>query len=239
MKVKKNSRRNYAALGFIIAFIFFGIEVFAVCTAKNQYDYSRAKESAEELSVELGLVSSALDSGNRKLYDDSLSRYRATLSTFSENEYSYRHQAELIKQLRDYNNKLKDSEPEIAEFMELSAALSGLNSELFNADSDKLDAVNFYHIQETFQHLRESLDKMKSEKLTPLKTKLDDFAKDIISLTESSAICISVCPKSSFEGKRDKLKEIKERYAKELNELSKKASEDYNPSEIIIRLGEI
>ena len=232
-------QRNFAVLGFIIAFVFFGVEVFAVCTAKNQYDYDRAKKSAEELSVELGLISSSLNSGNKKLYDDSISRYRATLSEFSENEYSFHRQPELLKKLRDYSNKLKDDDAKISEFMELSAALSAIHSELQLSDAGKLDAANFYRIQETFQHLRDSLDKVQSEDLKDLKAKLDSFAQDIISLSQNSAICVSVCPKSSFEEKQKKIQEIKARYEKDFETLDADVSKDYNPSELILELTSI
>jgi hypothetical protein len=238
-KAKKNTQRNFAVLGFIAAFVFFGAEVFAVCTAKNQYDYDRAKSSAEELSVELGLISSAFNSGNKKLYEDSVARYRATLSDFTNNEYIHLRQADLLNELRDYSNLLKDDQEKIGEFLELSAALSSIHSELQLNQRETLDATNFYHTQETFQHLREALDAIDSEDLKNIKEKLDAFAQEIMSLAESSAICVSVCPKDSFADKQTKLKEIKERYAKELNDLSEKASEEYNPSEIIVRLSEI
>ena len=235
-KAKKNSQRNFAVLGFIAAFVFFGVEVFAVCTAKNQYDYDRAKTSAEELSVELGLISSAFNSGNKKLYEDSIARYRATLSDFTNNEYVHLRQADLLNELRDYSNLLKDDQEKIGEFLELSAALSSIHSELQLNQRETLDATNFYHTQETFQHLREALDAIDSEDLKNVKEKLDAFAQEIMSLAESSAICVSVCPKDSFADKQTKLKEIKERYAKEFESLELDASKKYSPSELIVKL---
>lgn len=235
-KNKKNAQRNFAVLGFVAAFVFFGVEVFAVCTAKNQYDYDRAKSSAEELSVELGLISSAFNSGNKKLYDDSVARYRETLSDFTNNEYVHLRQADLLNELRDYGNLLKDDQEKIGEFLELSAALSSIHSELQLNQRESLDATNFYHTQETFQRLREALDAIDSEGLKNVKEKLDAFAQEIMSLAESSAICVSVCPKDSFADKQTKLKEIKERYAKEFESLELDASEKYSPSELIVKL---
>lgn len=235
-KAKKNSQRNFAVLGFIAAFTFFGVEVFAVCTAKNQYDYDRAKTSAEELSVELGLISSSFNSGNKKLYEDSVARYRETLSDFTNNEYVHLRQADLLNELRNYGNLLKDDQEKIDEFLELSAALSSIHSELQLNQRETLDATNFYHTQETFQHLREALDTIDSEDLKKVKEKLDAFAQEIMSLAESSAICVSVCPKDSFADKQTKLKEIKERYAKELESLELDASKKYSPSELIVKL---
>lgn len=233
---KKNSQRNFAVLGFIAAFVFFGAEVFAVCTAKNQYDYDRAKTSAEELSVELGLISSSFNSGNKKLYEDSVARYRETLSDFTNNEYVHLRQADLLNELRDYGNLLKDDQEKIDEFLELSAALSSIHSELQLNQRETLDATNFYHTQETFQRLREALDAIDSEDLKNIKEKLDSFAQEIMSLAEGSAICVSVCPKDSFADKQTKLKEIKERYTKEFESLELDASEKYSPSELIVKL---
>lgn len=233
---KKNSQRNFAVLGFIAAFVFFGAEVFAVCTAKNQYDYDRAKTSAEELSVELGLISSSFNSGNKKLYEDSVARYRETLSDFTNNEYVHLRQADLLNELRDYGNLLKNDQEKIDEFLELSAALSSIHSELQLNQRETLDATNFYHTQETFQHLREALDAIDSEDLKNVKEKLDAFAQEIMSLAENSAICVSVCPKDSFADKQTKLKEIKERYAKEFESLELDASKKYSPSELIVKL---
>lgn len=239
MSKKKKIQRNFAVLAFASAFIFFGAEVFGVCTAKNIYDHNRAKTTAEELSVELSLVSSALNTGNKKLYNESLSRYRVTLAEFSRNEYMHYAQAGLLNKLRDYSNLLRDSSEEIDIFLELSAALASVHSELQLADAEELDIANFYRIQETFRHLREALDKIKSEELKDVKGKLDSFAQEIMSLSESSAICISVCPKSSFEEKQKKIQEIKARYEKDFNNIGLDASKDYNPSELILMLAEI
>lgn len=240
MSKKNNAPRNFAVLAFAIAFVFFGAEVFAVCTAKNQYDHDRAKSTAEELSVELGLISSALNSGNKKLYDESVSRYRTTLATFNKNEYSHNRQADLLVELRDYNNLLKDNKDKISEFLELSAALSGVYSELQLADTEsEFDATNFYHMQETFQSLRDTLDRIKSEDLKGVKEKLDEFASEVMNLAESSAICVSVCPKSSFEEKQKKLQEIKEKYINEFETLEHDASNKFSPSELIVKLGQI
>lgn len=238
-KKKNNTPRNCAVLVFVLTLVFFGAEVFAVCTAKNQYDYDRAKLSAEELSVELGLISSAFHSGNKKLYEDTILRYQESLADFTHNEYAHNRQAVLINSLRDYGDKLRREQPEIAEFLELSAALSGIRSELQLSDAEKLDAVNFYHLQETFQHLRDTLDETKSEHLAPVKAPLDSFAAEIISLAENSAVCISVCPKDSFANKRAQLDEIKAKYEEQFSSIGKTVSEKYDPSSLIQQLNQI
>ena len=106
-------------------------------------------------------------------------------------------------------------------------------------DLEKFDSANFYRIRETFQHLRDALDKIESEDLKDVKEKLDAFAQDIMSLAESSAICVSVCPKSSFADKQKKLQEIKEKYSKDFEALELGASKKFSPSELIVKLGQI
>lgn len=238
-KIKHNAPRNYAVLAFVSALVFFAAEVFAVCTAKNQYDYDRAKELAEELSVELGLISSAFHSGNKKLYEDSTARYQATVADFTQNEYAHNRQAELVNSLRDYHEKLRQNQEELSEFLELSAALSGIRSELLLSDVEKLDAVNFYHLQDTFQHLRDTLDVVKTEDLIAIKEPLDSFASEIINLSENSAICVSVCPKESFANKQAKLNEIKNKYKEQFESIGKTVSAKYDPSALIQRLSQI
>lgn len=238
-KKKINVARNYAVLAFILVFVFFGAEVFSVCTAKNNYDYKRAKETSEELSVELGLISSSLSSGNKKLFEDSLARYNTTMADFTDNEYVYRRHPELLNSLRDYGNMLRTNQNEINEFLELSAALSGIKSELQLSDSGKLEAVNFYNLQETFQKLLDVLEKVESENIATIKEPLESFSKEIISLSENTAICISVCPKSSFAEKQEKLKKIKEKYSDTLKDASSAASEKYDMSELIKQLGNL
>ncbi|MCQ2570830.1 MAG: hypothetical protein MJ154_01085 [Candidatus Saccharibacteria bacterium] len=238
-KKKTNVARNYAVLVFVLVFVFFGAEVFAVCTAKNNYDYGRAKESSEELSVELGLISSSLSSGNKKLFEDSIERYNATLAGFANNEYVHRRHPELLNSLREYGNKLKTNRDEINEFLELSAALASIESELQISDGKKIEAVNFYNLQETFQKLLDVLEKIESENISTIKEPLESFSKEIISLSESTAICISVCPKSSFAEKQGKLKQIKEKYEKSLKDASVEASKKYDMSDLIKQLGEL
>ena len=233
------SRKNFATLLFVLALVFFAGEVFAVCTAKNQYDYRRTKETSEELSVELSLISAALNSGNKKLYNDSVSRFRATFADFTNNTYAIRHQDELIDKLRDYDKKIDDNKDEINELMELTAALSALRSELQDSSSETLDASNFYQIQQVFQTLDDTLDGIKTQHLSELKQRLESFAHKIIDLAKNSAVCVSVCPKSSFSDKQKSLEKIEKKYKDEFTELGKTVSDKYNPSDLIVELGNI
>ena len=113
------SRRCFATLFFVGVLVFVSFEVFSLFTAKNAHDYRLAKENAEELSVELSLISSAIKTGNHALFDDSVQRYRTTINRFADNEYTSHHQTELLQSLRDYSELLKNNSDEIDEFIEL------------------------------------------------------------------------------------------------------------------------
>lgn len=232
-------RRVFATILFTAVLLFCMAEVFMICTAKSHHDYTGAKRSSEELSVELSLLSASFTAGNRTLYDDALSRYRATLADFSGNDYVATSQNELLSSLTDYRNLLESNPDEIAELLELSAALSGIRSELQSNESQKLDAANFYQVRQTFQNLLNVLEGIKSENFEHVKNRLKSFASKIIALSENAATCVSVCPKSTFEAKSAELDAIKIKYLEEFESLGLDASKKYDPSELIVQLGKI
>ena len=232
-------RRNFAVLLFVLALIFCAAEVFALSVAKTNNDRRLAKENAEELSVELGLISSALGSGNKTLYDDALSRYRGTLANFSSNEYVYHYQADLLTNLRNYNELLNTDAEEIKEFIELSTALATVRTSLRSGHTDKLDASIFSHLEQSLTNLTAALDNTKAENLASAKEKLSTVAKDMGELVKNSAVCLSVCTKEVFEGKQRELEDIKNRYAEDFKTLGTEASKKYDPSELIVQLGRL
>ena len=233
------SRRLLATIVFTLALILSAAEVFAIFTARNQYDYSRAKDAAEELTVELRLISASIHSGDKTLMQDSYARYRATLATFTDNEYVHRKQPELLSSLQKYNAVISENSVELDELLELSAALSSIRSELIDIDSAELDAAHFYQIQQTFQTLNDSLDDIRSENLSQVKARLSSFSQKIITLAKSSAICVSVCSKTNFENKQKQIADIKAHYEEEFKTLGQDISQKYSPSELIAGLQNI
>lgn len=234
-----SKRRNYATLFFVIVLVFFAGEVFALFTAKSNHDYSVAKNDAEELSVELGLISSAFRSGNKTLYAESISRYRGTIDRFADNEYTSHNQAELVQSLREYSSKLDEHAAQIDEFLELSASLSTLRMEMQLIDSTQLDAANFYQIQQVYQSFRDSLDKLNNEDLKETREQFYNLSNEISDLAKSAAICVSICNKGIFDEKSAKLASISEKYSSKLDELGQNISKQYDPSELIVRLNNI
>lgn len=235
----ERTRRNFAIVFFVLALVFCGGEMIAVFTAKNQHDYRRARETAEELSVELGLISSSLRSGNKTLYDNSIARYQATLAGFTDNDYVRAHQSELAGNLRDYNKNLADNASSIAELLELDAALESLLLELDEIDTEKISAVNFYQIQQSFQTLSDTLANIKTEEYSELIKRVDSFAHKFSELAKNSAVCVSVCPKESFAEKQKVLERYRKEYNEDFTKLGRAVSEKYDPSSLILELGKL
>jgi hypothetical protein len=237
--MSEKHRKKFAVLLFVLVLAFVGAEVAILFTSKHSHDVARARADAEEISVELGMISSSFYSGDRALYDRSYQRFNESLSGFSRNVYVKQNHNETYEAIENYRAMLEEKSESIAEFLELSAALNTLSSEIDLINPEKLDAANFYQIQQAFQALRDCLAKTESEEFAPIKKKLDSFADEIIKLAQSSATCIAVCPKESFSDKSKKLAELKTKYQKEFEGLGTDVSQTYDPSALIVRLGEI
>lgn len=232
-------RRNFAILLFILVLAFCAGEMIAVFTAKNHHDYLQAQKSSEELSVELSLISSALKSGNKTLYDNSISRFQTTLQSFTDNDYVRAHKVELSSKLRDYNKTLSDNSENINELLELDAALDSLSLELDEIETDKLNAVAFYQVQQSLQRLSDTLGNLKTEEYKELRDRIGSFANKIAELAKNSAVCVSVCPRESFVDKQNQLENYRKEYAEDFKTLGSTVSEKYNPSALILELGQI
>ena len=232
-------RRNYAILLFVLVLTFCAGEMIAVFTAKNHHDYSQAQKSSEELSVELSLISSALKSGNKTLYDNSLARFQSTLTAFLDNDFIRAHHTDLSSKLRDYNKTLGDNRDSVNELLELDAALDSLLLELDEVDTEKLNAVSFYQIQQSFQRLSDTLANLKTKEYEKLRVRIDSFAHQIAELAKNSAVCVSVCPRESFIEKQNQLEKYRKEYADDFENLGNTISEKYNPNSLILELGKV
>ena len=237
--MSEKHRKKYAVLLFVLVLAFVGAEVAILFTSKHSHDVARARADAEEISVELGMISSSFYSGDRALYDRSYQRFNESLSGFSLNVYVKQNHNETYEAIENYRAMLEEKSESIAEFLELSAALNTLSSEIDLINPEKLDAANFYQIQQAFQALRDCLAKIESENYEPIKKKLDAYAGEIIQLSQSSATCIAVCPKESFVDKNRKLADLKTKYQAEFENLGMDISKSLDPSVLIVRLGEI
>lgn len=237
--MSEKHRKRFAVLLFVLVFAFVAFEVAMLSTSKNAHDIARAREDAEEISVELGMISSSFYSGDRALYKRSYERLTSSLAGFSRNDYIRQKFSDINDEIVRYRDMLEEESINIAEFLEMNAALNALSGELEVLDLEKLDAANFYQIQQAFQTMRDSLAKIGSKEYEGIKKTLDDYANEIIKLAQSSATCISVCPKKNFSDKLKKLSELKTKYEKEFETLGDEVSKKFDPSTLIVRLGDI
>ena len=237
--MNEKRRKKFAVLLFVLVLAFASFEAATLFTSKRSHDIARARKDAEEISVELGMISSSFYSGDRALYDRSYERFGESLAGFSRNVYIKQSHGDVYDAIENYRAMLEEKQDEIAEFLELSAALNTLSSEIDLVNPEKLDAANFYQIQQAFQALRDCLAKIESESFEPIKKKLDAYVGEIIQLSQSSATCIAVCPKESFVDKNRKLADLKTKYQAEFENLGMDISKSLDPSALIVRLGEI
>jgi len=237
--MSEKHRKRFAVLLFMLVFAFATFEVAMLFTSKHAHDVARARADAEEISVELGMISSSFYSGDRALYERSYKRLTSSLTGFSRNDYILQNFANTSDEIEQYRDMLEQESISIAEFLEMNAALNALSGELEVLDLETLDAANFYQIQQAFQTMRDSLAKIGSKEYEGIKKSLDDYANEIIKLAQSSATCISVCPKTNFSDKLKKLSELKTKYEKEFETLGDDVSKKFDPSSLIVRLGDI
>lgn len=237
--MSEKRRARFAALLFVLVLAFAAFEVVILFTSKRSHDIARARADAEEISVELGMISSSFYSGDRALYERSYERLDKSLVDFSRNFYIKQNHADIYEAVEQYRATLESKDASVAEFLELSAALNTLGAELELLDLEKLDAANFYQIQQAYQSLRDCLSKIQSKDFDEIKKKLDTYAGEIIELAQSSATCVAVCPKENFKDKIKKLEKLKEKHRVALEGLGADISRSLDPSALIVRLGEI
>ncbi len=237
--MSEKRRARFAVLLFVLVLAFASFEVVVLFTSKRSHDIARARADAEEISVELGMISSSFYSGDRALYDRSYQRLNESLVGFSRNLYVKQNHAETYDAVEQYRAMLEEKNASVAEFLELSAALNTLSVELDLLNLEKLDAANFYQIQQAYQTLRDCLSKIQSKDFDEIKKKLDAYAGEIIELAQSSATCVAVCPKDNFKGKIQKLEKLRAKHRAQLEGLGADISRGLDPSALIVRLGEI
>ena len=134
---------------------------------------------------------------------------------------------------------MNDNSENITALLELDAALDSLSLELDEIETDKLNAVSFYQVQQSFQRLSDTLGNLKTEEYKELRDRIDSFAHKIAELAKNSAVCVSVCPRESFVDKQKQLENYHKEYAEDFKTLGSSVSEKYNPSALILELGQI
>lgn len=84
--------------------------------------------------------------------------------------------------------------------------------------------------------LEENVNSIKAEQLKEIKTELLALTVELESQLESIAICVNVCPSSTFDSKRDFLKTTITDAIAKLNGMNDKLVERYSPHQYILLL---
>lgn len=232
-------QRRIATIVFVVVMALVASEVALLFLAKDHHDREAAKTKGQEISVELGLISSALSTGNQSLYKESLSRYRQDIAALGQNEYVRAHRNETLVQLSEYSSMLAEDDASINTLLELRAALSALLSELQEVNNESVDALNFYRIEYALNDLRDALGQIESESFVKLREAIVKFAGELSKIADTAATCVSICPDKTFDEKLKQLDKIRSKYQKEFLELGPELTEKYNASELIKDLSDI
>ena len=83
-KPKRNFRK---VVVIIVAAIFVVVESFLLLSSKVHYDYDESVKVAEEMTIQLSMINTSLQTGNKALFEESLTNFREQLNLFEGNEY--------------------------------------------------------------------------------------------------------------------------------------------------------
>lgn len=224
--------RRILAIIAVIAFIL--IEGFVLTSAKYRYDHDQSVIVAEELSVQLSLISASLQSGNKAIYNQAVKDYHSMLIEFSKNYYVRTQAQDLVRALDDYDDKLTVDADSIAQLIELRIATATVSSVAADAKSSDIDALKVYDIAQNYINLRDGVEKITAPELSEVASKLTAMSNEIIQIADKTAVCVSVCTEDVLLQKQAVIEDIVLRYKDEISNLSITVSEKYSPSQLIL-----
>ena len=221
-----------------IAVVFFIVEAFLLLSSKVRYDYSESVKIADEMTIQLSMINSSLQVGNRALFEESLANFREQLGLFEKNEYVKKNASDLLGRLEKYSATLTDDAVLVEQIIEIRVATNSILSTATEAKDVKVDAVKVYAIRDDYVALRGGLEKINAPDLKGIKEKLISLSDEVIRFTDSAAVCVGICAENTLNDKQNGIKDIIGRYESDLAKESKEKSEKYNPNQLIIDLGE-
>ena len=226
--------RRILAIIAVVAFIL--IEGFVLTSAKYRYDHDQSVIVAEELSVQLSLISSSLQSGNKAIYNQAVKDYHSILIEFSKNYYVRTQAQDLVRALDDYDDKLTVDADFIAQLIELRIATATVSSVATNMKTSEIDALKVYDIAQNYINLRDGVEKITAPELSEVASKLTAMSNEIIQIADKTAVCVSVCTEDVLLQKQAVIEDIVLRYKDDISNLSIAVSEKYSPSQLILDL---
>ena len=226
--------RRVLAILAVIAFIL--IEGFVLGSAKYRYDHDQSVITADELSVQLSLISASLQSGNKAIYTQAVKDYHSILIEFSKNYYVRTQAQDLVRALDEYDDRLTVDADFVAQLMELRIVTATISAVSSNAKTSDIDALKVYDIAQNYTNLRDGVEKITAPELAEIAGKLTAMSNEIIQIADRTAVCVSVCTEDVLLEKQNIIEDIVKRYKDELSELSIAVSEKYSPSQLILDL---
>ena len=226
--------RRVLAILAVIAFIL--IEGFVLGSAKYRYDHDQSVITADELSVQLSLISASLQSGNKAIYTQAVKDYHSILIEFSKNYYVRTQAQDLVRALDEYDDRLTVDADFVAQLMELRIVTATISAVSSNAKTSDIDALRVYDIAQNYTNLRDGVEKITAPELAEIAGKLTAMSNEIIQIADRTAVCVSVCTEDVLLEKQNVIEDIVKRYKDELSELSIAVSEKYSPSQLILDL---
>ena len=226
--------RRVLAILAVIAFIL--IEGFVLGSAKYRYDHDQSVITADELSVQLSLISASLQSGNKAIYTQAVKDYHSILIEFSKNYYVRTQAQDLVRALDEYDDRLTVDADFVAQLMELRIVTATISAVSSNAKTSDIDALKVYDIAQNCTNLRDGVEKITAPELAEIAGKLTAMSNEIIQIADRTAVCVSVCTEDVLLEKQNVIEDIVKRYKDELSELSIAVSEKYSPSQLILDL---
>lgn len=234
-KPKRNFRK---VVVIIVAAIFVVVESFLLLSSKVHYDYDESVKVAEEMTIQLSMINTSLQTGNKALFEESLTNFREQLNLFEENEYVKKNASDLLGRLQKYSATFTDDAALVNQIMEIRVATNSISATATEAKDTQVDAVKVYAIRDDYTALRGGLESINAPELKGIKEKLISLSDEIIKFTDSAAVCVSICAENTLNDKQDGIKDIIGRYEADLAKESKEKSEKYSPNQLILDLGE-
>ena len=224
-------------LAILVAIIFVAIEAYVLSFAKFSYDHAQSIGIAEELSIQLSLISVSMQSGNKATYSQALADYRKALHDFSKNPYVQSRAHDLLTALQNYSGLHMEESELISQYMELRVATANIATVSTSMKNSEIDAIKVYDFARTYIDFREGIAKISAPELAEIIAKLTSMSNEIIQIAEKSAVCVGgVCQDDALTEKQNAVEDITKRYQDELTKLSLEASEKFNPNQLILDL---
>ena len=227
----------YRILATILITAFVIIECFLLSISKIDYDHARSVNIAEEMAIQLSLINTSFQTGNKATYTTAVADFRVALDAFGKNNYVRSNARDFLRSLQQYSRILMEDSECISQIMELRVATSELSNVAEAATESGIDATKVYEIAQNYIDFREGINKIDAPELTDISEKLASLSNEIIQVAEKSAVCVGICQDNILTEKQKAVEDVVVRYKEELSKMSVDISEKYNPNQLILDLG--